>query len=440
MFRAGESRFDAIGQWSGVWGIIGAMNLENLKKVKYWGASTSAHQVEGGNHNQWSVWELESASELAANSEKKYAHWLPRWDDIKAEAQDPKNYVSGKAADHYNLYEQDFDLLEKLNMNAFRFSIEWSRVEPEEGQWDEKEIEHYRKYLRSLKSRGIEPMVTMWHWTMPVWFTQMGDFEKRSNIKYFERYVTKMMQELGEHINYVTTLNEPNVYVGMSYGQNTWPPQDRGTYRLPLVYWNLIRTHKKAYKAIKKVKPTAQIGIAQHLTYFYSGDEKFISRTIVKIAGWFMNWMFFSWSRATHDFIGLNYYQTNRIIGFRVDNEDKKRSDYGWEMLPGNVEHLLVEAHQRYDKPIMIMENGLADAGDKDRKWWLEEMLKAIDNASAKGANIEGYMYWSLLDNFEWADGFWPRFGLVEVDYKTQKRTIRASAKWFGEQIKKIRS
>jgi beta-glucosidase len=117
------------------------MDYKNLSKIKYWGASTAAHQVEGGNHNQWSVWELESASELAANSEEKFAHWLPVWEDVKNQAQRPENYVSGLACDHYNLYEKDFSLLEELNMNAFRCSIEWSRVEPEEGKWDYQEIE-----------------------------------------------------------------------------------------------------------------------------------------------------------------------------------------------------------------------------------------------------------------------------------------------------------
>lgn len=416
------------------------MNYKNLSKIKFWGASTSAHQVEGGNHNQWSVWELENASELASTSEKKYAHWLPNWDSIKDQAQRPENYVSGLACDHYNLYEKDFDILESLNMNAFRCSIEWSRVEPEEGKWNYQEIDHYRKYLKSLQKRGIEPIVTMWHWTMPVWFTDMGDFEKRSNIKYFERFVVKMMKELGDNINYVSTLNEPNVYVGMSYGQNIWPPQYRGLQRLPFVYWNLIKTHKRVYKAIKAVKPSTQVGLAQHLTYFHSGDDKLMSKAIAVIAGWFMNWMFFSWSKKSHDFIGLNYYLSSRILGLKIDNENKKRNDYGWEMLPSNVEHLIVEAHEKYGKPIMVMENGLADANDKDRKWWLEQTMQALANATARGAKVQGYMYWSLLDNFEWADGFWPRFGLVEVDYKTFKRTVRPSANWYAGEIKKIRS
>jgi len=416
-----------------------AMNLDNLKKIKYWGASTSAHQVEGGNHNQWSVWELENASELAANSEKKYTHWLPRWDDIKSQAQDPKNYVSGKAADHYNLYEQDFDLLEKLNMNAFRFSIEWSRIEPNEGEWDKAEIEHYRKYLQSLKKRGIEPFVTLWHWTMPVWFVEKGDFEKRSNVKYFVRYVEKIIEELGDLFTYVVVLNEPNTYVGMSYGINEWPPQNRGRTRLIMTYHNLGVAHRKSYKAIKLTRPNMRAGVAIQISYHYSADGQLISRVIARLGMWGANWIFFNRTRKQHDFLGMNYYQSNRIKGIKLANIDKRQSDYGWNMQPSDIEPLLVNVYDKYKLPIVILENGLADRDDKDRKWWIEETLKAMNKAISRGVVINGYLHWSLLDNFEWADGFWPRFGLVEVDYKTMKRTIRPSAQWFGEQIKKMR-
>lgn len=414
--------------------------MDNLKKIKYWGASTSAHQVEGGNHNQWSVWELENASELATNSESKYAHWLPRWADIKTEAQDPKNYVSDKAADHYNLYETDFDLLEQLNMNAFRFSIEWSRIEPSEGEWDKGEIEHYRKYLQSLKKRGIEPMVSLWHWTMPVWFVEQGDFERRSNVKYFVRYVEKIVEELGDLFTYVVVLNEPNTYVGMSYGINEWPPQDRGKLRLFPTYHNLALAHKKSYRAIKKMRPQTKVGIAQQISYYYSADGGFVSRTVSRLGMWGTNWIFFNRTKRSHDFFGLNYYQSNRIEGRQLKNTNTRQNDYGWNMQPGDIEHLFVKAYEKYKLPIIVLENGLADKDDKDRQWWIEQTLGAMDRAIDSGAEIEGYMHWSLLDNFEWADGFWPRFGLVEVDFKTQKRTIRPSANWFGEQIKKIRS
>lgn len=412
---------------------------DNLKSIKYWGASTSAHQVEGGNHNQWSVWELENASELAKNAPAKYAHWLPSWDAVKDEATKPENYVSGIADDHYNRYEEDFDILSSLNMNAYRFSIEWSRIEPEEGKWDETEIEHYRKYLKALKKRKIEPFVTLWHWTMPVWFVEKGDFEKRSNVKYFVRYVEKIMEELGDLFTYVVTLNEPNTYVGMSYGINEWPPKDRGRIRLLPTYYNLTLAHKKSYKIIKKVSPKARVGIAQQISYFYNTDNGIISRIAVRAGMWSTNWIFFNRTKGHHDFFGLNYYQSNHMQGTQIKNTNKRQSDYGWNMQPWDIEQLLVDAHKKYGLPVVVLENGLADKNDKDRKWWLEETLGAMNRAIENGVKIDGYLHWSLLDNFEWADGFWPRFGLVEVDRKTLTRTVRPSAKWFAEQIREIR-
>lgn len=417
------------------------MDLENLKKIKYWGASTSAHQVEGGNHNQWSVWELENASELAANSEKKFAHWLPKWKETKSQAQDPKNYVSGRAADHYNLYEKDFDLLEKLNMNAFKFSIEWSRIEPKEGEWDEVEIEHYRKYLKELKKRKIEPFVTLWHWTMPVWFAQKGGFEKRSNIKHFLAFVEKVITEFGGYFNYVCVLNEPNVYTGMSYLDGEWPPQKKNYFVAARVQKNLIKAHKKSYKIIKKIDSSIKVGAAYQVNYVYRGDDSLIS----KLGSWneetFWNYWFFNRVKLQTDFIGLNYYFADRWLGgFRPDNPNTKVNDYGWDMQPDEIKQVILRLHAKFGKPIVITENGLADSKDEHRKWWLEETLGALDAAVDGGADIRGYLHWSLLDNFEWADGFWPRFGLVEVDYKTMKRKVRPSAKWFGEQIKKIRT
>ncbi len=441
--RGGEGRGEiAHAKWhvNDARGIIGLMNLENLRKIKYWGASTSAHQVEGGNHNQWSVWELENASDLAANAEKKFAHWLPRWDDVKKDAQDPKNYVSGKAADHYNLYEKDFDILQKLNMNAFRFSIEWSRVEPEEGRWDETEIEHYRTYLKALKKRNIEPFVTLWHWTVPVWFAEKGSFEKYSNIKYFVRFVEKITDELGDLIKFVIVLNEPNVYVGLSYNDGLWPPQKTNPVLSLWVQRNLISAQKKSYKILKAKIDSVQVGLANQAAYVYQEDERLFNKVAVWSEKTFWNnWV---WDRVKleSDFIGLNYYFSDRWRGgTRPDNPNSRTNDFGWDMQPSKIEHVIVEMHERYNKPIFITENGVADCEDQYRQWWLEETLGALDRAIGRGARIGGYLHWSLLDNFEWADGFWPRFGLVEVDYKTMKRTVRPSAKWYADQIKQIR-
>ncbi|MBC7564636.1 glycoside hydrolase family 1 protein, partial [Candidatus Saccharibacteria bacterium] len=169
-----------------------------------WGASTASHQIEGGNHNQWSVWELENAKTKAAQAEYHFNEY-PRWDAIKHDAKSPDNYVSGDLADHYNRYKEDFDYLTKMNMNAYRFSIEWSRVEPREGAWNAEAITHYKQYLVELRKRDIEPVVTLFHFTLPVWFSEMGGFEKRANVKYFVRFAEKIVHELGTNMRFIIT-------------------------------------------------------------------------------------------------------------------------------------------------------------------------------------------------------------------------------------------
>lgn len=414
--------------------------FKSLKGVKYWGASTSAHQVEGRNHNQWSVWELANASELATEAPKRFAHWLPRWDDFKSAATNPDNYVSGIAIDHYERYEEDLDIAQNLQLNAFRFSIEWSRIEPEEGQWNEAEIEHYRSVLRALKKRGIEPIICLWHWTMPVWFTEKGGFERTENIRYFERFCEKVMIQIKDQVNIIVTLNEPNVYAGMSYYKGTWPPQATSGWLAFKVYRNLIKAHKRVYKMLKTLKPGLHIGIAQHIDHLYAGDNSPLTKTSIWLAdiGW--NWWFFDRTAKFHDFIGLNFYMSDRREGLKSTSPNERQNDMGWNMEPTNIEHVLVEADERYKLPIIITENGVADNRDAHRQWWLEEtfigMVKAVD----RGVNIEGYLHWSLFDNFEWAHGFWPRFGLVEVDRETLSRKVRPSAEWYRDFIRTVRS
>src|SRR3990167_2614687 len=188
-----------------------------------WGASTASHQVEGNNYNQWTVWELANAKELAKKAaDPDYADpsrntslsQSPHWNEIKKLATNPENYVSGKGINHYNLYKEDFDIAKKLNLNSFRFSIEWSRLEPEEGKWNEAEFKYYKEYINELSKRGLEPLLNIWHFTLPVWFEQKGGWEKRSNIQYFNSLVSKVAEELLDKVNYVITINEPNVYAG----------------------------------------------------------------------------------------------------------------------------------------------------------------------------------------------------------------------------------
>lgn len=265
------------------------MNRNSFPDDFLWGASTASHQVEGGNYNQWSVWEQANAEQMAKRAEGylkspgKYSHGVD-WDSIDAKATDPDNYVSGAGVDHYNRYKEDFSLLQSLNMNAFRFGIEWSRVEPQQGEWDEEAIAHYHAYIADLKSRGIEPILTLWHWTMPVWFTDKGGFANKQNLVYFDAYVAKMSTEFGSEVDYVLTLNEPNVYASMSYIVGEWPPQQKSLRTGMRVYRNLMQVHNRANVILKRDNPNLQVGLAMNLACNYAkAPHNLFNRLVIHI-------------------------------------------------------------------------------------------------------------------------------------------------------------
>ncbi len=404
-----------------------------------WGASSSAHQVEGGNHNQWSIWELENAKALASMA-KGQAKYLPKWDEMGSAALDPQNYVSDDATDHYNRYKEDFLLLKKMNMNSWRFSLEWSRIEPEEGAWNAEAIEHYRTYLQTLQKIGIEPVVTFWHWTVPVWFENKGGFTKQGNVAYFVRFIEKVLEELGKEFRYIITLNEPEVYVAKGFLDADWPPQKRSKLKAYRTLKNLIKAHKQVYKLIKKTGRKYLVGIAKNTAYHYAGDDAFLSRLTAGFMRYVQDYYILNRVNKFTDFVGLNYYFSNRYYGYRMHNPNTKVNDLGWDMQPQNIQFVLEDLADRYDKPIIITENGLADADDEYRQWWIGQTLLAMHRALQNGVKLEGYLHWSLTDNFEWSSGFWPRFGLAKVDYDTKKRTLRPSAVWFAGVIKKLQS
>jgi len=406
----------------------------------FWGASTASHQVEGGNENQWSVWELAHAKELAQTAHQRLS-WLPNWSEIKKEAEKPENYISGKGVEHYSRYKDDFALIKSLNMNSFRFGIEWARIEPEEGVWDEKAIDHYRKYIKELRGSDLEPFMNIWHWTMPTWFTDIGGFKKKANLEYFERFVKKVADELIGDVTYVLTLNEPNVYASFSYGTGEWPPQEKNWISVANVYINLVRAHKRAYKILKKAKPTLQIGVAAQLANIQAKKpHNYFDNVSTKWMRYFWNWWFLKRIRNQQDFVGINYYFTDYYTGMaRRQNPRVPLNDLGWYMEPEGLYPLLVRSWTRFKKPIFVTENGLADAKDEYRRWWIEETIVAMERAISEGVDLKGYFHWSLLDNFEWKYGWWPKFGLIEVDRENgMKRKIRPSAKWFSRKINEL--
>lgn len=385
------------------------MRTLKFPKNFYWGTATSAYQVEGGIRNDWSV--------------------------------RGGKYNAGIACDHYNRFEEDFDLAKKMNNNAHRFSIEWARIEPEQGKFNQKEIEHYRKVLQALKKRNLEPFITLNHYTLPIWFANKGGWEKKKNIKYFLRYVDKVTKEFSKSVSFWIVFNEPSVFIGAGYIEGNYIPLKRNIFLAWRVLSNLKLAYKRSYNVIHKNISWAKVGLANYLVYHTPfNPASFWDRFIIKIIIQLKGALFLKNNLIDyHDFIGLNYYHHDRVSFylkpprfFKVINENLWTNDMGWEIYPEGIYHLLKEL-KKYKKPIYVLENGTADADDDHRARFITEHLKWIQKAIKEGVDIRGYFYWSLLDNFEWAYGFKPKFGLIEIDYKTLKRIPRPSSKVYAE-------
>jgi beta-glucosidase len=397
-----------------------------------WGAATSAHQVEGGNINSWSVWETEQAERLAAEAESKYGS-LPIWESIKADAQNPDNYKSGQAVQHFERYDEDFALAAQIGIQAYRFSIEWSRIEPEEGKFNEAAIEHYREMIMDLRRRGIEPFVTLWHWPLPLWVADKGGWERASTGSLFVRYAERMATEFSDIVVYWITLNEPEGYAIHSYLNGTWPPQKKNIFTCFGVQNNLIAAHKQAYTAMKAINQRFEIGIAKNNTIFEPANHWPWTLAATKVLTWLFHDYFPRRINKSQDFFGLNYY-TRELVGRNTRIKTGMRTDLGWEIYPRGIYRVLMDV-RKYGKPIYITESGLADEMDQHRKDYLIHTLEYVAQAIADGADVRGYFHWSLLDNFEWDKGFWPKFGLIAVDRATGKRTLRPSAEEYGRII-----
>lgn len=403
-----------------------------------WGAATSAHQVEGNNHNNWSVWELENAKSLAHAAEYKLAD-LPDWDYVKPLAMDPDNYVSGVAIDHYSRYKLDLAIAEKLNLNAFRFSIEWSRIEPEEGVWNIEAINYYRDYIREIKKRGMEPLPTLYHWTTPVWFADKGGFEHSSNVKYFTRFAEKIIDEFHQDIRYITSINEPDTVVSHGYITLDHPPQQHSYWKAFWVYRNLLKAHKDIYSYAHKKSRRLKVGFTKSYAWVRAGDDRKLTKWAVRGDFLLRDDLVVRYVRRKCDFLGVNYYFSDRHVGLKIENEHDKLNDLGWEMRPEDL-RLVLKRLGKWKKPILVTESGVADRKDEHRKWWIATSLASIHGAIQDGVDVIGYLHWSLFDNFEWAYGRWPRFGLVEIDYDNDlKRTVRPSGVWYAGLVKKMR-
>jgi len=368
-----------------------------------WGTATSAYQVEGGIENcDWSL-----------------------------------KFPAGKACNHYYLYEKDFDLMKKLNLNAYRFSIEWSRIEPREGEFDKVEIEHYRKVLLSLKERKIKAMVTLHHFTNPQWLVKIGGWTNKKVVFYFTRFAERILKEYQNLVDFWQSFNEPLVYASMSFLKGVWPPKKKNSILFLKVIKNQILAHKKIFQTSHRFNPNIKIGIAKNNQFFESENSNPpLDRFSTFLARYFWNEYFLNRIQNHLDFIGLNYYFYRKIkFPFseeKVKCQDEQESDIGWKIFPKGIYYVLKDL-QKYNLPIYITENGLADAKDKLRKDFIKDHLFWIHKAIKEGIDVRGYFHWSFMDNFEWKSGFEPRFGLVGIDYKTLERKPRPSAFYYSK-------
>ncbi len=409
-----------------------------------WGTGTAAHQVEGHNtNNDWASFELQPGA---------------IWHGDR----------SGEACDWWRDAEQDFDLMAEMGHNSHRLSVEWSRIEPKEGMFDQTTVRRYREMLKGLRTRGIEPMVTLFHFTTPLWLARQGGWTSPSSIGHFRRFVRYVVEQLGDLVTLWCTINEPNVYAALGYLLGEHAPGKKSLLLYFRVLDHLLQAHALAYRAIHALHGDARVGLAKQVQIFEPLEPA--DKASAGLAR-FLDYMFneltlravvdgrrrfpLSWNFGTHgplvdsvDFWGLNYYYRQRVSlrnrnGGRLSllqptpgaqvSDSGRNGPYG-EIYPLGIYRAL-DRLGRLGKPIYITENGLPDASDSLRPSFLLTHLAQVQRAISAGVDVRGYYHWSFTDNFEWAEGWALRFGLIALDHQTQIRTPRPSARLFSQII-----
>ena len=417
------------------------------------GAATAAHQVEGSNiHSDY--WAQEQMPH-SAFSEK-----------------------SGAACDHYNRYEEDIRLLADAGLNTYRFSVEWARIEPEEGRFDEKEIEHYRSVIRCCKAHGVEPVVTLMHFTSPVWLIRKGGWEAETTIGYFRRYAAYVTEQLGSELRYICTINEANiglqiaviskryklmaeqaakraaeaknaegtVQVGMNFGKmmenmkyaaeenasvfGTPNPQIFAGSRTPEGDDLVLRAHQAAKEAIREICPDIRVGItlSLHDIQAIPGGEAFAE------AAWDEEFRHYLPYIQDDDFLGVQNY-TRTLYGSQGQMpcpEGAELTQMEYEFYPEALAHVIRKIHGDFKGDLIVTENGVAVSDDRRRVEFIRRALEGVLSCLDDGIPVRGYCYWSLMDNFEWQKGYGMTFGLISVDRSTLERTPKESLYFLG--------
>ncbi|MBM3907673.1 MAG: family 1 glycosylhydrolase [Gemmatimonadetes bacterium] len=403
-----------------------------------WGTATAAHQVEGGNvHNDW--WRFEQQAGKIAHGDR-----------------------SGAAAGHWERVAEDVGLMRSLGATAYRFSLEWSRLEPVEGQWDETAWAHYGDEIAQLRAAGQEPVVTLLHFTLPAWIADRGgatapDFPDR-----FGRFAAEAARRFGPQVKWWCTVNEPQVQMYNGYVTGYWPPGVKDHALAVRAFAGLLAAHASAAAALRAGDADAFIGLASNMIWFEPANrwnllEWFVSNTVAEG----FNWSFYESIRqgrqsfslpgfpsldveapalkGSVDWVGINYYRRNTVTFspgspgmVEIGNGPGTVSDAKVEIFPEGLLGLVREGWKRYRLPIVITEYGVADSTGAHRPAFIRQHAYAVKQAIDEGVDVRGAFHWSLMDNFEWAEGYGWRFGLYRLDLKTLARTPAPGAEEFS--------
>lgn len=403
-----------------------------------WGTATASHQVEGNNtNNNWYAWEQQPGRiKFGQKSGLACDWWGGRW-------------------------KEDFDRAAETGQNAHRLSVEWSRIQPAPDRWDEDALDHYRQMVQGLHERGMTPLVTLHHFSDPLWLVEQGGWESSRAIAAFERFTEKVVESLNDYVTLWTTINEPNVYTLLGYLSGDFPPGKRNPARAFQVLGNLIRGHALAYRTIHRIQPQARAGIAINYREITPGRSWFpLDRLAAKIQAENYNGAFpntlrdgvlkFAFSRQripeakdTQDYVGLNYYtrdyctfslaRAGEGFGNRYFAPNADLSDTGFLANEPEGFFSALTWAKSFNLPIIISENGVEDADDHMRPRYIAQHIHQLWRAVNFNWPVKGYFHWSLVDNFEWERAWTQRFGLWELDVDTQIRRKRRSADLYQE-------
>lgn len=389
------------------------------------GVATAATQIEG---------------------EEKNTNWY----DFSLEKGNVKDGSTPLRANmHYKLYKEDIAIMKKLHIEIYRMGIEWARIEPEEGVFNEEAINHYIDEITLLKKSNIKVLVTLHHFSNPLWFEKQGAFLNKNAVSKFIKYVEFVVSKFKGIVDEYCTINEANIYAANSYLFGIWPPKHTKIGEASKVMKNLALCHIEAYKKIKSIDSSCRVGFANHMAMFTpSRKNNLVDKAVSKfVDSTFQGNLTRAMAKGEFgfpmgnskklkgdyiDFFGINYYTRNKIKGFKMYTEqDAPHNDLGWEIDPVSFKEFIERFHNEYGKDIYITENGTCDKKDEFRSKYIYDHLKVISSLQY----VKRYYHWTFIDNWEWAEGESACFGLVENDFETQKRKIRNSGYFYSEII-----